>query len=150
MPHPPPTLPAPPNPHPPPTDPSQFGTIQLEFKYLAHHTGQQKYWDVAQRIMDHMRKVDKPHGLYPVFMSPSSGTWSSQKITLGALGDSFCMCLPPHPLQAAHRKSPSKQPLDTAPHALLMPPRFLGSRSSHAALVSRRCVWQTSISSSSG
>jgi hypothetical protein len=68
---------------------AEFGTIQLEFKYLAHHTGKQKYWDVAQRIMDHMRKVDKPHGLFPVFMSPSSGSWSSQKITLGALGDSF-------------------------------------------------------------
>ena len=39
--------------------------------------------------MDLLKGVDKPHGLYPVFMSPSSGRWSSQKITLGALGDSF-------------------------------------------------------------
>ena len=68
---------------------AEFGTIQLEFKYLAYHTGKRKYWDVAQRIMNHLQHVDKPHGLYPVFMSPGSGSWTSQKITLGALGDSF-------------------------------------------------------------
>ena len=68
---------------------AEFGTIQLEFKYLAHHTGERKYWDVVERIMKHLRTVDKPHGLYPVFMSPATGRWSSQKITLGALGDSF-------------------------------------------------------------
>ena len=62
---------------------------ELEFKYLAHHTGERKYWDVVQRIMDLMKRVDKPHGLYPVFLSPSTGAWTSQKITLGALGDSF-------------------------------------------------------------
>ena len=45
------------------------GTIQLEFKYLAYHTGVQRYWDVVERIMKHLRSVDKPHGLYPVFMS---------------------------------------------------------------------------------
>ena len=68
---------------------AEFGTIQLEFKYLAYHTGQRKYWDVVERIMEHLKRVDKPHGLYPVFMSPSSGSWTSPKITLGALGDSF-------------------------------------------------------------
>jgi len=68
---------------------AEFGTIQLEYKYLAYHTGEKKYWDVVERIMALMRRVDKPHGLYPVFMSPTTGSWSSQKITLGALGDSF-------------------------------------------------------------
>ena len=60
---------------------AEFGTIQLEFKYLAYHTGQVRYWNVVERIMNLLRKVDKPHGLYPVFMSPHQGTWTSQKIT---------------------------------------------------------------------
>ena len=68
---------------------AEFGTIQLEFKYLSVQTGERKYWDAVERIMQHLRTVDKPHGLYPVFMSPSTGRWTSQKITLGALGDSF-------------------------------------------------------------
>jgi len=68
---------------------AEFGTIQLEFKYLAYHTGEKKYWDVVERIMTLMRRAEKPNGLYPVFMSPSTGTWTSQKVTLGALGDSF-------------------------------------------------------------
>ena len=68
---------------------AEFGTIQLEFKYLAHHTGERRYWDVADRIMQLMQKSDKPHGLFPTFMNPKSGRWSSGKITFGALGDSF-------------------------------------------------------------
>jgi len=68
---------------------AEFGTIQLEYKYLAYHTGQKRYWDVVERIMTLMRNVNKPHGLYPVFMSPAGGSWTSGKITLGALGDSF-------------------------------------------------------------
>lgn len=68
---------------------AEFGTIQLEFKYLAHHTGQQKYWDVVERPMRLMQKAPKPHGLYPIFMNPQAGTWTSGKIAFGALGDSF-------------------------------------------------------------
>ena len=82
---------------------AEFGTIQLEFKYLAYHTGKRKYWDVAQRIMNHLQHVDKPHGLYPVFMSPGSGSWTSQKITLGALGDSFCARTPRRRARAPRR-----------------------------------------------
>ena len=68
---------------------AEFGTIQLEYKYLAYHTGDRKYWDVADNIMQLMRKVDRPHGLFPTFMNPSSGRWNTGKIAFGALGDSF-------------------------------------------------------------
>ena len=68
---------------------AEFGTIQLEFKYLAHHTGERKYWDAAERIMEHLQTVDKPQHLFPIFMNPNSGKWTSQKVSFGALGDSF-------------------------------------------------------------
>jgi len=68
---------------------AEFGTIQLEYKYLAYHTGDRKYWDVAETIMQLMRKVDRPHGLFPTFMNPGTGRWNTGKIAFGALGDSF-------------------------------------------------------------
>lgn len=36
-----------------------------------------------------MRRIERPHGLFPTFINPSSGRWSTGKIALGALGDSF-------------------------------------------------------------
>mmetsp|Transcript_30541 Transcript_30541/g.71008 ORF Transcript_30541/g.71008 Transcript_30541/m.71008 type:complete len:935 (-) Transcript_30541:267-3071(-) len=68
---------------------AEYGTIQLEFKYLAHHTKQKKYWDVAERPMRLLQGLEKPHGLYPTFINPQTGRWSSQKFTFGALADSF-------------------------------------------------------------
>jgi len=68
---------------------AEYGTIQLEFKYLAHHTGHKKYWEVAERPMRLVHRLTKPHGLFPTFINPVSGTWSTQKITFGALADSF-------------------------------------------------------------
>ncbi|KAL3929833.1 MAG: hypothetical protein SGPRY_001792 [Prymnesium sp.] len=68
---------------------AEFGTIQLEYKYLAYHTGEKKYWDVSENIMLLMRHIERPHGLFPTFINPSSGRWSTGKIAFGALGDSF-------------------------------------------------------------
>lgn len=68
---------------------AEYGTIQLEFKYLAHHTGQQKYWDVVEKPMRLLQSLEKPKGLYPTFINPQTGRWASQKFTFGALADSF-------------------------------------------------------------
>ena len=68
---------------------AEYGTMQLEFKYLAYHTGEQKYWDVVERIIKLVAGLSHPMGLYPTFINPSSGQWSSPKLTFGALADSF-------------------------------------------------------------
>lgn len=68
---------------------AEFGTIQIEFKYLSAHTGDRKYHDAVQKIMDTLRRVDKPHGLFPAMINPATGSWTNQKIVFGALGDSF-------------------------------------------------------------
>ena len=68
---------------------AEYGTMQLEFKYLAYHTGEKKYWDVVERIIKLVAGLNHPKGLYPTFINPSSGQWSSPKLTFGALADSF-------------------------------------------------------------
>lgn len=39
--------------------------------------------------MQLMRRVEKPHGLFPPFINPTTGRWVTSKIVFGALGDSF-------------------------------------------------------------
>jgi len=39
--------------------------------------------------MQLMRRIDRPHGLFPTFINPSNARWTSGKIAFGALGDSF-------------------------------------------------------------
>ena len=95
----------------------QVGTLQLEFRALSRHTGNPTYEAVAQRIMTYLRRlqhgsssritlegeggagegggeggawpVDLPRGLYPMFISPETGQWMSQEVTLGARADSL-------------------------------------------------------------
>ena len=84
----------------------QVGTLQLEFRALSRHTGNPAYEAVAQRIMTYLRRLqhgvpsssspeggawpsDLPRGLYPMFISPETGQWMSQEVTLGARADSL-------------------------------------------------------------
>ena len=68
---------------------AEFGTIQLEFKYLAHHTGRKEFWEVAERQIRNVRGRTQPAGLYPNFMSPKTLRWTTTKVSMGALADSF-------------------------------------------------------------
>jgi len=68
---------------------AEYGTMQLEFKYLAYHTGERKYWDAVEKPIKLVQKLHHPKGLYPTFINPNTGTWSSPKLTFGALADSF-------------------------------------------------------------
>uniref|UniRef100_A0A7N8XSN7 alpha-1,2-Mannosidase n=1 Tax=Mastacembelus armatus TaxID=205130 RepID=A0A7N8XSN7_9TELE len=36
-----------------------------------------------------LNKIEKPHGLYPNFLSPVSGNWVQHHVSIGGLGDSF-------------------------------------------------------------
>jgi len=70
---------------------AEIGTVQLEFKYLAHLTGRKVYYDKAERVMTYLRELDLAEsGLYPV-LYPMSGTPSAntRDYTLGGLGDSY-------------------------------------------------------------
>lgn len=47
--------------------------MQLEFRYLAKHTGKQKFADAAENAIKVLEKHAKPNGLYPIYISPQTG-----------------------------------------------------------------------------
>lgn len=64
--------------------------LQLEMFYLSKHTNDDKYRQIAQRVVEHMDRMSKPlEGLYPIYVNPDSGQFTNDKITFGAMGDSF-------------------------------------------------------------
>eukprot|EP00750_Incisomonas_marina_P017707 INCI2369.1.p1 GENE.INCI2369.1~~INCI2369.1.p1 ORF type:complete len:752 (+),score=136.84 INCI2369.1:60-2315(+) len=66
-------------------------SVQLEFKYLSYLTGDPKYANAANKVMDVVAAAtSKENGLVPIFIDPSSGKFqTSSRITLGARGDSY-------------------------------------------------------------
>jgi len=71
---------------------AELGTIQIEFRYLAHATGKQHYADKANKVFELMREIAPENGLYPIFINNSEGpgfATRNNKITFGAMGDSF-------------------------------------------------------------
>lgn len=65
-----------------------MGTLQVEFRYLAHHTGNKEYERASMRGLQILNHVHAPNGLYPIRIN-SDGSFASSQITFGALGDSF-------------------------------------------------------------
>jgi mannosyl-oligosaccharide alpha-1,2-mannosidase len=69
---------------------SEIGSIQLEFKYLSHHTKNPIYAEKAERVMEVLRNNKKEHtGLYPNYVLTETGQFRSNWYSFGALGDSF-------------------------------------------------------------
>ena len=71
---------------------SELGTLQVEFRYLAKATGKDHYASKADKVFELMKSIAPHHGLYPIFVNnegaPAFRT-GSNKITFGAMGDSF-------------------------------------------------------------
>jgi len=64
-------------------------SVQLELKYLAKLTGEDHYWDKAERVM---KIVDEQHpedGLVPIFIYADQGNFRGNNIRLGSRGDSY-------------------------------------------------------------
>ncbi|KAK0553412.1 mannosyl-oligosaccharide alpha-1,2-mannosidase [Tilletia horrida] len=67
-------------------------TVQLEFKYLAHVSGDQSYWTIAERPMTSVFKAMRAagmSGIAPIFISPETGQFLPSDVRLGSRGDSF-------------------------------------------------------------
>jgi Glycosyl hydrolase family 47 len=72
---------------------AEFGTIQLELRYLAQATGRPDFSAKADHVFAIMHKLAPSNGLYPIkFHSPSEGSEPrtlDDKFSFGAMGDSF-------------------------------------------------------------
>ncbi|CDU25947.1 related to alpha-mannosidase [Sporisorium scitamineum] len=68
-------------------------TVQLEFKYLAHLTGEIEYWRIAERPMQVVRTaaqlLQHYQGLLPIFLNPMNGHFYNGDVRLGSRGDSY-------------------------------------------------------------
>lgn len=52
-------------------------------------TGDNRFSDILQNIRTFLNKIEKPNGLYYLMVDNMSGNWADNKVSLGALGDSF-------------------------------------------------------------
>lgn len=68
---------------------SEIGTLHMEMAYLSDITANRLYVDLVDRIRKHLKQLTKPDGLYPNYLNPSTGQWTSRHVSVGALGDSF-------------------------------------------------------------
>ncbi|CAM9257753.1 unnamed protein product [Choristocarpus tenellus] len=68
---------------------AEIGTLQVEFRYLSHATGDPKYANKVNHVFEHLAQIGGNHGLYPIYFSPTNGRSTTTQVTLGALGDSF-------------------------------------------------------------
>jgi hypothetical protein len=87
---------------------AEVASIQLEFKYLAHVTGDERWWTLAERPMRAIRKAavkTKSEGLLPIFISPDNGELYLSSIRLGSRGDSYYEYLIKQYVQTNHSES---------------------------------------------
>lgn len=67
-------------------------TVQLELKYLAYLTDDQRWWRMAERPMETVRNAAQKmrfDGLMPIFLNPATGLPSMSDVRLGSRGDSY-------------------------------------------------------------
>ena len=58
---------------------SEFGSIQLEFDYLSNATGKTIFAEKAQRVRNVLSDLEKPDGLYPMYLNPKTGKWGQRE-----------------------------------------------------------------------
>lgn len=68
---------------------SEVASLQVEWQTLARLTGNATYAALVDRVTRHLDRLAPADGLYPMFISPDTGRFSSNMITLGARADSL-------------------------------------------------------------
>lgn len=68
---------------------AEFGTLHLEFVHLTEVSGNPVFAEKVMNIRKVLNRLDKPQGLYPNYLNPSSGQWGQHHVSVGGLGDSF-------------------------------------------------------------
>lgn len=60
---------------------SEVGSVDLEFNYLSHVTGNNTYADKAKKVRTVLSEIDKPGELYPNYLNPKTGRFCQSKIS---------------------------------------------------------------------
>ncbi|CAO3570500.1 unnamed protein product [Mortierella alpina] len=93
---------------------SEVATLQLEFKYLSHLTGDAKYWKAAENVILKMKDLDNLDGLVPIYINPYTGNFQGGEIRLGSRGDSYYEYLIKQYLQTGKKEKIYKDMYDHA------------------------------------
>eukprot|EP01118_Nematostelium_gracile_P009339 TRINITY_DN3135_c0_g1_i2.p1 TRINITY_DN3135_c0_g1~~TRINITY_DN3135_c0_g1_i2.p1 ORF type:complete len:553 (-),score=112.58 TRINITY_DN3135_c0_g1_i2:19-1677(-) len=68
---------------------SEYGSVQLEYRYLSKHIGNNIYEQKAQKVIEILDSLEKLDGLYPVYLDPDSLEFTNELVSYGGLGDSY-------------------------------------------------------------
>lgn len=71
---------------------AEFGTVQLEFRYLSHATGNPIYAKKAMHVYERMHEESADvaeKGLFRLDFNSDTGAWGGKHYSVGARGDSF-------------------------------------------------------------
>jgi len=68
---------------------AEAATLQLELKYLAKLTGENFYWQKAEKVMQVIDDNGMEDGLLPIYIYANNGNFRGQNIRLGSRGDSY-------------------------------------------------------------
>lgn len=70
---------------------AEVTTVQVEFRYLSHVTGDNKYAQASDKAMDAVLKAGRGKGLVPIYLSREGEAlqFLGSKISFGAMGDSY-------------------------------------------------------------
>lgn len=68
---------------------AEVGTLQVEWRYLARATGKPEYAAYVEHIIDVLQEHAPAGGLWPIYVSTSTGEPTSRTVTFGAMGDSY-------------------------------------------------------------
>ncbi|KAF5346120.1 hypothetical protein D9758_009958 [Tetrapyrgos nigripes] len=68
---------------------AEVSTLQLEFRYISHLTGNEEYWEKVEDVMRVIKESRMPHGLASIYMNVETGKFVPSDIRLGSRGDSY-------------------------------------------------------------
>lgn len=58
---------------------SEFGSLELEFDFLSKVSGNKTYVEKARRVREVLDQLEKPDGLYPLYLNPRTGKFCLSK-----------------------------------------------------------------------
>mmetsp|Transcript_14109 Transcript_14109/g.27850 ORF Transcript_14109/g.27850 Transcript_14109/m.27850 type:complete len:452 (-) Transcript_14109:11-1366(-) len=67
---------------------AEVATVQMEFSALSKHTGNPHYEEIAMKCFRQIEKQNVANGLLPLYISVQTGQFTSNHVSLGAMGDS--------------------------------------------------------------
>ncbi|XP_021231217.1 mannosyl-oligosaccharide 1,2-alpha-mannosidase IC [Numida meleagris] len=97
---------------------AEFGTLHLEFLHLTELSGNPVFAEKVLNIRKVLKRVEKPQGLYPNFLSPVTGNWVQHHVSIGGLGDSFYEYLIKSWLMSDKKDTEAKKMYDDALEAI--------------------------------